>query len=113
MAKKIAAAKLARQEGNRRTSSISAPEDKAHLRRLGLDPCALKEALKSRASYLRRGFGPRGGLQSGLGGQAMKEDQYKDGIAASVWEAYIGEDRESRYKEWLVQTLRLHNCVMS
>lgn len=63
MAKKIAAAKLARQEGNRRTSSISAP------------------------------------------------DQYKDGIAASVWEAYIGEDRESRYKEWLVQTLRLHNCV--
>lgn len=38
-------------------------------------------------------------------------DQYKDGVAASVWEEYIGENRESRYKEWLISTLRKHGAV--
>jgi len=38
-------------------------------------------------------------------------DQYKDGVAASVWEEYIGENRESRYREWLISTLRKHGAV--
>lgn len=38
-------------------------------------------------------------------------DQYKDGVAASVWEEYIGENRESRYRDWLVSTLKSHNVV--
>jgi len=37
-------------------------------------------------------------------------DQYQDGVAASVWEEYIGEDRENRYREWLVSTLKRHNA---
>jgi len=38
-------------------------------------------------------------------------DQYKDGVAASVWEEYIGENRESRYRDWLIETLKRHNAV--
>lgn len=38
-------------------------------------------------------------------------DQYVDGVAASVWEEYIGENRESRYRDWLVSTLRKHGAV--
>lgn len=38
-------------------------------------------------------------------------DQYQDGVAASVWEEYIGENRESRYRDWLVSTLKRHNAV--
>ncbi|XP_054710833.1 glycine N-methyltransferase-like [Uloborus diversus] len=39
-------------------------------------------------------------------------DQYADGKAAKVWEVYIGEksDRTKHYKDFLIQTLRDHNC---
>jgi len=38
-------------------------------------------------------------------------DQYVDGVAASVWEEYIGDKREERYCEWLIGTLKNHNVV--
>jgi len=41
---------------------------------------------------------------------AKTEDQYSNGVAASVWEAYIGENRENRYRNWLIHTLRKHGA---
>jgi len=46
--------------------------------------------------------------------QEAAPDEYRDMYTqrhASLMEAYIGEGRENRYKEWFVQTLRDHNCV--
>ena len=39
-------------------------------------------------------------------------DQYADGKAAKVWKLYIGDsvDRTTKYKEFLIDTLRTHNC---
>jgi len=39
-------------------------------------------------------------------------DQYADGKAARVWEAYIGcqQTRTSQYRQWIVELLRRKSC---
>lgn len=39
-------------------------------------------------------------------------DQYADGKAAKVWEAYIGsrQQRTGQYRQWITDKLRAHNC---
>jgi len=40
-------------------------------------------------------------------------DQYADGKAARVWEAYIGcrQSRASQYRQWIVELLRKTGCT--
>lgn len=42
----------------------------------------------------------------------VSKDQYSDGVAAKIWELYIGnrEDRTVLYREWLVNLLCKHQC---
>lgn len=47
----------------------------------------------------------------GIGARGIP-DQYADGKAARVWEAYIGSicERTGSYRRWIVDMLRTHDC---